>query len=425
MFHESILKDGVTEYLEAQGRIGPSQHGFVKGRSCLTNLLEFFEEITGKVDKGEAVDVVYLDFQKAFDKVPHKRLINKMRGHGITGRITEWVEHWLVDRKQRVEIKGSRSGWLPVTSGVPQGSVLGPLLFTLYINDLDDGINGFVAKFADDTKTGGGVGSIEEIGRLQRDLDSLGEWARKWQMRFNVGKCAVVHFRSRNKRADYYLGGEKIQSTGVQRDLGVLVQNTLKVNHQVGSVVKKVNAMLAVISKGIVYKSKEVLMRLYGALVRPHLEYCAQFWAPHLRKAVLTLERVQRRFTRMIPGMKGLTYEERFLALGLYSLEYRRMRGDLIATFKILIGKDRVNVARLFPLVGESRTRGHNLRIRRYSFKTEMRKNFFSQRVVNLWNSLPRTAVEAGSVGVFKEEIDRYLNSQDIKGYGDKASNWD
>ncbi|XP_051873382.1 RNA-directed DNA polymerase from mobile element jockey isoform X2 [Pristis pectinata] len=341
------------------------------------------------------------------------------------GRVAKWVENWLVGRKQRVEIKGSRSGWLPVTSGVPQGSVLGPLLFTLYINDLDDGINGCVAKFADDTKISGGVGSIEEIERMQRDLDSLGEWARKWQMRFNVEKCAVVHFGSRNKRVDYYLEGEKIDSAVVQRDLGVLVQDTLKVNHQVGSVVKKANAMLAFISRGIVYKSKDVLMRLYAALVRPHLEYCVQFWAPHLRKDVLTLERVQRRFTRMIPGMKGLKYDERLSALGLYSLEYRRMRGDLVATFKMLTGKDRVDVARLFPLVGVSRTRGHNLRIRGYSFKTEMRRSFFTQRVVKLWNSLPRTAVEARSVGVFKEEIDRYLNSQGIKGYGDKAGKWD
>ncbi|XP_072107366.1 uncharacterized protein [Mobula birostris] len=421
---ESIVKDEVTEYLEAYDKIGRIQHGFLKGKSCLTNLLQFFKEIASRLDKGDAVDVLYLDFQKVFDKVPHMRLLNKIRAHGITGKLHTWIERWLIGRKQRVGIKVSYSGWLPATSGVPQGSVLGPLFFTLYINDLDYGIDGFVAKFADDTKIGGGAGSAEETESLQRDLDRLEEWAEKWQMKYNVGKCMVMHFGRKNKRADYYLNGERIQSSEMQRDLGVLVQDSLKVNLQVESVVKKANVMLAFISRGIEYRNRDVMLRLYKVLVRPHLEYCGQFWSPYLRKDVLTLERVQRRFTRMIPGMRGLRYEEHLSALGLYSLEFRRMRGDLIETFRMLKGMDRVDVAKLFPMMGESSTRGHDFRIEGRPFRTEMRKNFFSQRVVNLWNLLPRAAVEAKSLGVFKAEICRYLSSQGIKGYGEKAGQW-
>ena len=148
--------------------------------------------------------------------------------------------------------------------------------------------------------------------------------------------------------------------------------------------------MLAFIAKGLEYKSREVLLQLYRVLVRPHLEYCVQFWSPYLRKDVVALGTVQRRFTRLILGMKGLTYEERLNSLGLYSLEFRRMRGDLIEIYKILKGIDKVNADQMFPLMGRSTTRGHRYRLRGSGFKTEMRGKYFSQRVVNLWNSLPQ-----------------------------------
>ena len=185
---------------------------------------------------------------------------------------------------------------------------------------------------------------------LQKDLDRLGEWARKWQMEFNVGKCEVVQIGRNNGRKDDYLRGEKLQQATVQRDLGVLVHESQKPSLQVQQVVRKANGMLAFIARGIEYKSREVLLRLYRALVRPQLEYCVQFWAPYLRKDILALEGVQRRFTRLIPELRGLSYEERLNRLGLYSLEFRRMRGDLIETYKMMNGMDRIEVERLFPL---------------------------------------------------------------------------
>ena len=154
--------------------------------------------------------------------------------------------------------------------------------------------------------------------------------------------------------------------------------------------VRKANAMLAFMSRGLEYKSRDVLLRLDKALVRSHLDYCERFWAPHLRKDVLALERVQRRFTRMSPGMKSLSYEKWLRGLGLYSLEFRRMRKDLIETYRILRGLDRVDVGKMFPLVGKARIRGHSLRVKGRPFRTEMRRNFFSQRLGNLWNSLPQ-----------------------------------
>ncbi|XP_059829735.1 STARD3 N-terminal-like protein isoform X1 [Hypanus sabinus] len=291
---DSIIKDEIVVYLDSSDRIGPSQHGFTKGKSCLTNLLEFFEDVTRKLDKGNSVDVVYLDFQKAFDKVPHRRLVGKIRAHGIGGKTLTWIENWLADRKQRVAVNGCFSEWQVVTSGVPQGSVLGPQMFTIYINDLDEGIENNISKFADDTKLGGSVTCDEDVRRIQGDLDRLGEWADTWQMTFNVNKCEVIHFGSKNRKADYYLNGVELGKGEIQR---YLVHQSLKVNEQVQQALKKVNGMLAFITKGIEYKSKEILLHLYRAPVRPHVEYCVQFWSPVLRKDTRAVEEVQRRFT--------------------------------------------------------------------------------------------------------------------------------
>ena len=209
---EKILRDRIYEHLEKFSMLKNTQHGFVKGRSCLTSLVEFFENVTKHIDEGKAVDVVYMDFSKAFDKVPHARLLEKVRGHGIQGAAALWIQNWLAQRRQRVVIDGSFSKWRSVTSGVPQGSVLGPLLFVIFINDLDEEVEGWVGKFADDTKVGGVVDSLEGCQKLQRDIDRMQDWAEKWQMDFNADKCVVVHFGRSNGMKEYNIKGKTLSS---------------------------------------------------------------------------------------------------------------------------------------------------------------------------------------------------------------------
>ena len=176
---EGIIKDDIVEHLFRFKLIRSSQHGFTAGRSCITNLLEFLEEVTRNIDKGIPVDIIYMDFQKAFDKVPHARLLKKLEKHGIQGKVLKWIEAWLKNRKQRVVLKGQTSEW-EVKSGVPQGSVLGPLLFIIFINDIETGITSTLSKFSDDCKITRKIATEEDAETVQVDLDTLVMWSHKW-----------------------------------------------------------------------------------------------------------------------------------------------------------------------------------------------------------------------------------------------------
>ena len=182
---ESILRDEIVQHLEKFRLIKQSQHGFRKGFSCANNLLAFLESVTASVDAKQNVDTVYLDFAKALDKVPHQRLLCKLRTHGIDGVVCDWIAAWLKDRWQRVRLEGKHSSWRQVLSGVPQGSVLGPVLFLIFINDLEEGLHSDVLKFADDTKLYRAVCSQDDHVKLQSDLDNICKWDDRWQMSFN------------------------------------------------------------------------------------------------------------------------------------------------------------------------------------------------------------------------------------------------
>ena len=406
---ESLLRDHMIDFLEKHNLLKDTQHGFLKGRSCLTNLLEYTEIISKWVDDGSPVDVIYLDFQKAFDKVPHQRLLIKLKSHGMGVNIVTWIQNWLTDRRQRVSVEGETSAWTAVHSGVPQGSVLGPLLFLVYINDLEDGVASNILKFADDTKIFRRVQTRQECRTLQDDLNRLDQWSAKWQMLFNQSKCKCLHIGRANGKEPYEMHNTVLLKTSKEKDLGVTISADWKVSEQCGIAARKGNQLLGMIKRNITYREKNLIIPLYKSIVRPHLEYCIQAWRPHLKKYIDKLERVQRRATKLIPELRILSYEDRVQQCKFTTLETRRVRGDQIEVFKITHEIEGLDSGMFFQYRTDNGTRGHSWALAKARCKLDIRKYAFSQRTINEWNRLPGECVNATSVNMFKNKIDNYF----------------
>jgi hypothetical protein len=292
--------------------------------------------VTNYIDQGYPIDVIYLDFQKAFDKVPHKRLMMKIRALGITGEVFNWIEDWLRDRVQRVVLLGSYSKWTRVGSGVPQGSVLGPLLFLIYINDIDDCVSTNLLKFADDTKVFNVAAEKADTDKIQRDLVNLCKWSQDWLMLFNVDKCKVMHIGLGNGKANYEMNDKYLEEVTEERDLGVIMQNDLKCSKQCLKAVNTANRVLGMIKRTFSVRDRDVILQLYKSLVRPHLEYGIQAWRPHYHKDIDLIEGVQRRATKLIACLKDKSYEDRLKNLNLTTLETRRLEVILLRCSKYL-----------------------------------------------------------------------------------------
>jgi len=409
---ESIVKDAVVRFFDDHSVINSTQHGFTKNRSCLSNILEFLEDVTYSMDCGKPVDVVFLDFQKAFDKVPHKKLLYKLKGLGIKGGLLKWIGNWLEGRKQRVVLGGSVSSWKSVNSGVPQGSVLGPMLFVAYINDLDDCIgSSSVKKFADDTKVYREVCTKDDAADFQKDLDNIFNWSKDWGMFFNVEKCKVMHVGYGNASFPYNINGRNLQVVEREKDLGVYLDSSMKTSKQCAEAARRGNWILGLIRRHFKFLHKDVVVRLYKQMVRPHLEYAVQSWNPSLVRDKFLLEQVQRRATKLISSISELPYEQRLVRLGLTTLELRRIRGDLIQVFKIVHGFDKLVFNDFFTLSHNTRTRGHGLKLHSRRSRLDVRKYFFSSRVVKEWNGLPEEVVYASSVNAFKNRIDAHFSA--------------
>ena len=411
---ESVIRDGMMEHLERNKLIGNSQHGFLPGKSCSTNLLEFLERVTREVDEGKPFDIVFLDFAKAFDKVPKNRLLEKLSAHGVRGDVLRWIKNWLSGRRQRVVLNGKKSSWNDVLSGVPQGSVLGPILFLIFINDLDmeTPMVEIVRKFADDTKVGNGAKTMKEREDLQEALDKLSSWADRWGMEFNVSKCKVMHVGHNNEKHAYTMKGQQLTETEEERDIGVMVSRQLKPSVQCKHAARTAQTVLGQLTRAFHYRDRHVFLRLYIQYVRPHLEFCVPAWSPWLDGDKDCLERVQKRAVGMISGLRGRTYEDRLKELGIVTLEERRHQMDMLQTYKILNGKEKVDPSWWFTMASDServtRQSADPLNIRPGTPRLDIRRYFYSQRIVESWNNVPLDIKKSVSVTAFKNAYRRH-----------------
>jgi hypothetical protein len=415
---ESIVSSAILEFATRENLFCSSQFGFLPGKSCLTQLIDFVNWITVVINDGDCSDVVYLDLKKAFDRVPRRRLLVKLQAHGIAGELLAWIDSFLRDRIQRVVVNGFMSKDISVLSGVPQGSVLGPVLFLFYVNDLDDCVTGLVRKFADDTKLARRIRmsdprlSALDCTDMQFDLNSLTAWCQTWQMEFNVEKCSCLHFGHSNPNFTYELNTTPIPSRSSEKDLGVIVSDNLKFSEHCSAAARKAQFVLWCLRRTIKNLSKPIFLQLYKTLVRPHLEYCSSVWCPHYVRDVRLIEKVQERATKMCSSVSHLSsYEDRLIALDLQTLATRRIRSDLILLYKIVHNLIDLPLANLFSYEQDVGTRGHSLKLRpNVRPRLDCARFSYAYRVVDFWNRLPAATVSAQSIATFK----KYLHASGV-----------
>ena len=405
---ESIVCESMVTFLRSNSLISKDQFGFLARRSTCTQLLMTLNEWTLHTDFGDKVDSVYIDFAKAFDSISHTKLLHKVECYGFSSSLVKWLSSFLTNRSQQVYIGQSLSSSLPVSSGVPQGSVLGPLLFLIYINDLPECLEPPVqAKiFADDTKLYA-THSSNSSSPLTLSLLIFSVWSQTWQLNIAFQKCSVISFGHNSASHSYSLGGVLLNRVFDIRDLGVHITSDFKPSLHCAYIAAKAFQRCSLLLKALRTLNISALCRVFHSYVRPILEYNAPVWNPWLVKDIKTLERVQRYFTRSLfkrIKIPMTSYADRLSMLGFHSLEYRRVFLDLVMCFKIVKKLVDLDASDFFHInLSPYTTRGNSIKLSPLTTPHHnYRANFFSVRIIPIWNSLPDTVVKSSSERTFR-----------------------
>ena len=433
---ERVIRSRLVEYLEDNNLISHTQHGFRKGRSCLTQLLQHYDEILNNLNQGYETDVLYLDYAKAFDKVDHNILLQKLRAYGISGQLYSWIKTFLTNRTQTVVVDGYHSVPRPVISGVPQGSVLGPILFIIYINDLHTVVKNCKAgSFADDTKIQGKVSISEDMAQVQSDLDNVILWSKQNNMvlhedkfiylRYCTNKSTMLQELPFTAHLTQYTTPSSHILTPAQsaRDLGVQMSAdytwTYHISEMVNAARKAASWALGVFKD----RSKHVMMQLFKSLVRSRVEYCCPLWNPLNVSDIQKVEDIQRYFTRRIAGFHNMDYWERLSSLKLLSLQRRRERYMIIHVWKLLNKRAPNDINMEFNY---NKRLGTKVRLPAFNKKAPLSAvtlydSSFAVHAGKLWNTLPEDITAITLLDSFKIYLGKFLRQfpdrPPVKGY--------
>ena len=398
-------------HLEKHKILTNLQHGFRSEHSCESQLVITMDDILGNFDDKSQTDVIILDFAKAFDTVPHKRLLSRLESYGIDGKIHNWIRSFLCNRHQRVILDGEGSELAPVRSGVPQGTVLGPILFLCYINDLPDCVKSQTRLFADDCLLYRAIKSVTDQLQLQRDLLSLEKWADSWGMSFNSKKCYLLSVNrprvQKKLHYDYTLKNHTLEKVSENAYLGILLREGGQWSTHINKITKRASSTLGFLRRNLRHSSTKFKATAYTSLVRSTLEYSSVVWDPYQVTDIDKLEKVQKRAARFVKKDYGRYSSVSAMMQDLKwdTLENRRSDSRLTLMYKIRNGKVAIPADDYTKLNPRPKKNSQTLLV--YSPQRDEYKNSFFPRTIVDWNKLPDEAVNSKSIEQFKASLMR------------------
>ena len=427
---ERVIRKKLVNYLETNQLINSNQHGFRSNHSCATQLQSHTNNILSHLINGDETDSIYIDYAKAFDKVDHNILLTKLEHYGINGKYLDWIKSFLTGREQVVFVNGHFSYPTSVNSGVPQGSVLGPLLFILYINDLPNNIhNSTIFTFADDTKIVKQISGTNDKLDLQNDLNSVIIWSSINNMDLNNKKFQLLNHKHAAPNSSIQLLSQlpfyntffnykvsediTISPSSSVKDLGIFITSDLSWNMQINKVIKKSKQISAWILNIFYTRDIVTMITLFNSLVRPHTEYCCEIWAPHTIKNIVAIEQIQRGFTNKIFSVKHLNYWDRLVELKMLSLQRRRERIIIITAWKIKnnITPNTINLQFKLHRRTESIKAVLQPMPRVTGRLLTMHEESFTIKAAKLWNTLPAKLTHIKDLNSFKNGLDKYISN--------------